>query len=328
MTKIKKIIAGVTALACAGVIGVGMATEGFQTWTPTVEQNAPVSNGGMVAGNLFGKGMFLSMVKASAAEADTVTVTATLTTAGSGYNDDLAWSPAFKTTSGWASGKTVTDYVTVTPASDTHSITVTCKQAFGTPIVITATSVDNPDVKATCQLDYVKRIDSMQMTLDQNCISFTDESSYSGSFTFGVGTITPTVTITDVSVYDDSGDSERDDVAEIAGVSVDDIMDGGVNIITEHNESVSGTNFSGTFSIAYENRFGKQLTTEQIRQLYNLLAQEKYVHSLWLDVGLTVSYNGINYGGRYDSTYRDVNYDGIQLNTVTGVSLDKTTFIF
>ncbi len=328
MTKIKKIIAGITALACVGVVSVGVATEGFTNWAPSTEQNTSIFNGSMIAGDWFGNGMSLSMVKASAAEADTVTVTATLSTVGSGYSDKLTWTPAFKSNSTWASGKKVADYVTVTPASDTHSITVKCKQAFGEPIVITAASVDNSDVKATCQLDYVKRMNSIDLRLEQNSISLAGTSSYSGTFTFGVGTITPKVTITDVSVYDDSGDSDRDDVSQITGISVNDIMNHVENCVISHSENVNGTSFTGTFEIAYEDRFNKDLSEDQVRQLYNLLATEQYLHSLWLDVGFTVSYNGTNYGELYDSNYRYVNYDGVQLNAVTGVSLDKTTLIF
>lgn len=330
MTKIKKIIAGVTALACAGVVSVGVATEGFTNWTPTVEQNAPVSNGGMVAGNLFGKGMFLSMVKASAATADTVTVTATLATAGSGYNDDLTWSPAFKTTSGWASGKTVTDYVTVTPASDTHSITVKCKQAFGTPIVITVTSVDNPDVKATCQLDYVKRIYDVDITMnDTNVMYWGQENNYEGQVTLGVGTITPTLSIGEVYVYDDNGYLQDERVAEIMNERYVQGADG----VGQHQEDINedGT-FYGQFLIAPGNFYRVDLSNDQIRQLNNLLLEEELVSDLAFDFTIQATYNGTVYsdyaisdGGDW---YVPVSMDGVALNAVTGVSLDKTTFIF
>ena len=45
--------------------------------------------------------------------------------------------------SSWASGKTVTDYVTVTPTSDgANTATVECKQAFAEKIIVTCTSRD------------------------------------------------------------------------------------------------------------------------------------------------------------------------------------------
>lgn len=59
----------------------------------------------------------------------------------------------------WATGKTVTDYVTVTPTSDgALTVNVECLQAFGEQIVITVVSRDNPLVTATCTIDYAQKI--------------------------------------------------------------------------------------------------------------------------------------------------------------------------
>lgn len=57
----------------------------------------------------------------------------------------------------WASENSaaVTDYVTM-ETTDT-SATFTCKQAFGTQIVVTVTSVIDPSVSATATLDYYQR---------------------------------------------------------------------------------------------------------------------------------------------------------------------------
>ena len=53
--------------------------------------------------------------------------------------------------SSWASGKTVTDYVTVTPTSDgALTANVECKQAFGEQIKVTVTSRENTNVYASC----------------------------------------------------------------------------------------------------------------------------------------------------------------------------------
>lgn len=330
MTKIKKIIAGITALACVGVVSVGVATEGFTNWTPTMEQNTSIFNGSMIAGDWFGNGMSLSMVKASAAEADTVTVKATLTTAGSGYNDELTWSPAFKTTSGWASGKNVTDYVTVTPSSDTHSITVKCKQAFGTPIVITATSVDNPEVKATCQLDYVKRIYDVDITMnDTNVMYWAQENNYEGQVTFGVGTITPTLSIGEVYIYDDNNYLEDDRVAEIMNERYEPYANG----VGQHQEGIDANgSFSGSFTIALGNFYRVDLSNDQVRQLNNLLLEEELVADLGFDFTIKATYNGTVYSTYMISSggdwYVPVSMDGVALNAVTGVNLDKTTVIF
>ena len=69
------------------------------------------------------------------------TLTATITPSDAG-NKAVDWTVAFKNgSSTWATGKTVTDYVTVTPTSE-GSLTarVECKAAFGSQIVVTVTS--------------------------------------------------------------------------------------------------------------------------------------------------------------------------------------------
>ena len=57
----------------------------------------------------------------------------------------LDWSVAFvEPDSEWATGKTVTDYVTVTPTADGASTAaVECKQAFGEQIVVTCKARSN-----------------------------------------------------------------------------------------------------------------------------------------------------------------------------------------
>ena len=67
-----------------------------------------------------------------------------------------AWQNANST---WASGKKVTDYVSVTQATaGALTATVTCQQAFGEPIVVTVTSNNNPDAKAIATLHYKQKI--------------------------------------------------------------------------------------------------------------------------------------------------------------------------
>ena len=75
-------------------------------------------------------------------------------------NKEVDWAIAFvNPASNWASGKTVTDYVTVTSDSDgSLTATVTCLKAFGEQIKITVTSRENPNVSAVCTVDYLKKI--------------------------------------------------------------------------------------------------------------------------------------------------------------------------
>ena len=79
-------------------------------------------------------------------------------------NREVDWSLSWVSpSSSWASGKTVTDYVTVTPSSDgSTTATVRCLQAFGAQIRLTVTSRDNPDAAADTTVDYYKRAASFR----------------------------------------------------------------------------------------------------------------------------------------------------------------------
>ncbi len=72
----------------------------------------------------------------------------------------LDWSVAFvEPDSEWATGKTVTDYVTVTPTADGASTAaVECKQAFGEQIVVTCKARSNAAVSASCSVDYTQKL--------------------------------------------------------------------------------------------------------------------------------------------------------------------------
>ena len=80
-------------------------------------------------------------------------------------NKAVVWSVTFADpASAWAAGRTVTDYVTVTPsAEDGTQATVKCLQAFGAQITVTVTSRLNAHAKAECVLDYARRITDMSL---------------------------------------------------------------------------------------------------------------------------------------------------------------------
>lgn len=81
-------------------------------------------------------------------------------------NKTLIWSVSFvDASSEWATEKSVTDYVTVTPSSDTMTATVNCLKAFGERIKITATSQADSTKCATCYADYQQRITDISITV-------------------------------------------------------------------------------------------------------------------------------------------------------------------
>lgn len=98
-------------------------------------------------------------------ESETLTITATVSPDNSADNTGLDWSMAFKNpSSAWATGKTLADYMTLTPSgadvAGSKTVSVKCLKPFGEQIVITATSQDNPEVTASCTADFAQRIES------------------------------------------------------------------------------------------------------------------------------------------------------------------------
>ena len=111
------------------------------------------------------EGMAFSASASTAADTDTsVTLTALYEPAGT-TNQQTNWSVSFANpASAWATGKTVTDYVTVT-STGVNTAEVTCLQAFGEQIIITATSVDNSSVSDTTTVDFEKKLSDVKFTL-------------------------------------------------------------------------------------------------------------------------------------------------------------------
>ena len=104
----------------------------------------------------------------NASEYDSVTIQATVKP-DNATNKNVSWSVAFvNSASAWATGKNVTDYVTVTPQSAGSNIaTVECLQPFGEQIKITVTSESNLNAKAECTVDFAKRI--QKVPFDVQC---------------------------------------------------------------------------------------------------------------------------------------------------------------
>ena len=109
----------------------------------------------------------------NASEYDSVTIQATIKP-DNATNKKVSWSVSFvNPASKWATGKAVTDYVTVTPQSTGSNIaTVECLKPFGEQIKITVTSESNVNAKAECTVDFAKRIN--QVLYDIRC----DEKEY------------------------------------------------------------------------------------------------------------------------------------------------------
>lgn len=181
MTKtIKRVIAGVSALAIiAGAAVGGWAINEYVIKDNqfTITDQAYDSDGGMLVGEAEGNGVKLMSAKIAAADYEEYGVsplaenafvlTATITPADS-YDKTVDWTVRWQNaSSSWAKGKTVTDYVTVTPTSDgALTASVACLQDFGEKIEVVCTSRANENASATCVCDYAKRVESFSITCE------------------------------------------------------------------------------------------------------------------------------------------------------------------
>lgn len=133
------------------------------------EQNHTANGGGMLVGESTGNGAQIMSVQIPAenyaeygisAMAETAYLLTATITPESATNKAVDWSVAFvNPASEWATGKTVTDYVTVTPTADgALTANVECKKAFGEQIKVTVTSRNNAEATAECTVDYARKI--------------------------------------------------------------------------------------------------------------------------------------------------------------------------
>ena len=206
------VIAGTAAL-------VGVLSDGFKNWDkfkPDEEQTEQTEetadNGGAIIGESVGSGVKVMSAKIApenyaangvSAQAETAyTLTATVLPEEAS-NKAVDWAVSFvNPSSAWATGKTVTDYVTVTPTADgALTANVECLQAFGEQIKVTVTSRNNAEATATCLVDYAERVAGYTLTLTNGGVTIsssdpeytvTGNSSVSiskGEYTKTVGTI-------------------------------------------------------------------------------------------------------------------------------------------
>ena len=136
---------------------------------PVIDQTTPNENGGLTMDqDLQGHGMRLSSVKIPRPQfaeegieplaESAIQITATVTPADA-VNKELDWTIEWSNAnSTWAKGKTVTDYVTLTPTSDgALTANVACLQPFAEKIIIHVAVRTDTGLYAEAVVDYEKR---------------------------------------------------------------------------------------------------------------------------------------------------------------------------
>lgn len=155
----------VAASACALAACNNTTAEISGVQIATDDNGDPMYGGGSY---VMPKGMAFSAAASTTADTDTsVTLTALYEPAGT-TNQQTNWSVSFSNpSSAWATGKTVTDYVTVM-STGVNTAEVTCLQAFGERIIVTATSAVDSSVSATTTVDFEKKFEDVKFTLYLN----------------------------------------------------------------------------------------------------------------------------------------------------------------
>ena len=102
------------------------------------------------------------MSRNSAVTGESVTITATVEPDNEAENTGVDWTATWKNAeSVWASGKSVSDYVTLTPGGADYAaskrVTLENLQPFAEQIVVKATARDDPGITATCTADYAQK---------------------------------------------------------------------------------------------------------------------------------------------------------------------------
>ena len=201
------VLGGLLALVVAGGVAfVGVLSNGFKDWghlkppaqeepnTPeddTTKGEASIENGESAGIRLMAMKIPVAEYKTYgvSVQAETAyTVTATVYPADAA-DQKVDWSVSFANASStWASGKKVTDYVTVTPSSD-GALTAVIQNvaAFGEQIIVKTTSRDNAEAYATLNVEYLQRTTGYTLTLNDKTYSTTGTKTNSVTPDFSVG---------------------------------------------------------------------------------------------------------------------------------------------
>lgn len=160
-------------LICALIGAMGYLTDGFKDWTfdklvkdkniPTKEDKPVVAIDGdgneMYEGEAYALPSAMTFLSDNNGNTQTITATVQPDTAVSDLTWTISWGEqgAFIVGNDWTNGKNVTDYVSMTVSEDTSSVSLTYIQPFGYKINVTAKSVFNENLTATCVIECRER---------------------------------------------------------------------------------------------------------------------------------------------------------------------------
>ena len=307
----------------AGVItGVVFWQKGNIVFNP-VEQEQPndeEDDGGAVINEGESNGIKLMSAKISPENYDEYGISPMAETA---YQLTATITIAFvNAESEWATGKTVTDYVTVTPTADgALTANVECLQAFGEQVRVTVTSRDNTSVKANATVDYTEKLSAVKATFGSTVLT----NGMTKSFDLDASGQPAEVWTFD---YTTSAHTIADEYTTTVKISFADGVSAvesavGVEFTWAGETITSGMpSFDKTF-------FDKVFVTESGAVSSNPTQYNKLVSALSAGVTLfevEVSTTG-EYGSKTDTYEIKVTSDGLNIR-VEGIELGDTSIIF
>lgn len=319
------VIAGAAAL-------VGVLSDGFKNWDKFKPDEEQTQEGGAVITEGEANGMKLMSMRIAPENYDEYGIspmaetayqlTATITPENA-TNKAVDWTIAFvNAESEWATGKTVTDYVTVTPTSDgALTANVECLQAFGEQVRVTVTSRDNTAVKANATVDYTEKLSAVKATFGSTVLS----NGMTKSFDLDASGQAAEAWKFD---YTTSAHTIADEYTTTVKISFADGVSAvesavGVEFTWAGETITSGMpSFDKTF-------FDKVFVTESGAVSSNPTQYNKLVSALSAGVTLfevEVSTTG-TYGNKTDTYEVKVTSDGLNIR-VEGIELDDTSIIF
>lgn len=170
----KRLVSVITLILLIAVlaVGLGVLTNGFKSWNPKdwLNWNASKETARILDGDgaelTDGATLPAQMVYAAGAASapKKITLTATVTPAEATYQG-LNWAVEWvNSSSAFAVGKSVEDFVTIAQKTD-KSAELSFLAAFGSQIKLTVSAIDNPRASAQCLIDCVKPIQSVVVTI-------------------------------------------------------------------------------------------------------------------------------------------------------------------
>lgn len=186
----------------------------------------------------------------------------------------IDWSVAWKNSSSeWATGKVVTDYVTVSPTAD-GALTAKVKKiaAFGEQVIVTATSRVVTSLKATATVDCLKEV-TVNFTGTPNFILGQTILFDSSKLSYGVGTLSPECSKFEFTLtsFQSPSLSDLDTLQTSLNNAYGNASDGQPKVSIVKSGFKSGE----VFSLAKMFKFNSSLSESQITEIKNGIAYKQ-----------------------------------------------------